>query len=146
MIQEKTTHPFGLLYFIADDLHSSSEEYLLALNKLLQSPSEELADKLEVVRDALNAKVSTHIDSIAEITGNDRYTLQQVFTPLHAKGAVWFINGAALSKNVQTPEQFLRKVAEFKSFNTDAWTHSVVDRPHVDLNEGNSAESPPSPT
>lgn len=145
MIQEKTTHPFDLLYFIADDLHSSSEEYLLSLDKILQQDIlESSSEELAVVRDVLNTKVSTHIDAIAKITGNDRYTLRQVFTPSH-KGAVWFIDGAALSKNVQTPEQFLRKVAEFKSFHPDAWTHSVVDRLHIDLYEDNSTENPPSP-
>lgn len=137
-------HRFEMLNFIADELHPCTTEYTKAFSKIFKFEYPEDKRVYDRIRE-MNARVEVYINDIATITGNSIDALRQAYGP-KKDGDVWFIDGAALNQNVRTPEQFLRNVAEFKSFNTDSWTHSVVDRSHADLYEDNSAESPPSPT
>lgn len=85
-----------------------------ALGKTDKSGSEELAD-LAAARKALNDAIEPHVDAVAKLTGNSADTIRMVSAPKD-EFDTWFTHSSG------DPAEYLRNVARFRSFNTNAWT------------------------
>lgn len=111
---------FAGLNTIADSIEKLEGQWLQAW-KLLDdktTPGEDAVKNIQEATATLNSEIDRHVDEVAKITNNSVQAIRQSYHPKDWSD-VWF--GRA---NWISPSNFLRKVAQHRSFNVNYWAES----------------------
>lgn len=122
---------FHGLYEIAAQIEPFEKAWFDAFEQILtpgtrKTGAQEWAELVEATR-VLNEAIEPHIDMVATITENNPSTIRQVFCTKKDDGSgnidAYF--GGNPAHRGWGPSEFLRCVADYKSFNTNYWISKV---------------------
>lgn len=105
---------FERLNQIADLIEPQEATYFNAWAKFSRSASMADYDAIDNAASRLNEFIESHIPEIAATTHNSTDTIRQVYRP-RDEVSLWFAG-------TNSPSEFLRLVAKYRSFNEQYWT------------------------